>query len=151
MISARGNPARSNSLSDGSETRNRTNASAQWQRSKSQPERQRQPKLLHLGVPLGMVELLDSFTSPGRFCGASFLLPTYEVAEAQCEDCAPAWIVVDADAAVMCLHDFHHNGKSKPCSRASFATPTPESLENMFPLLGCDPRAAIGHADAAFC
>src|SRR5215471_8421787 len=57
-------------------------------------------------------ELLDSFTWPRRSCGAFFLLLTYKVAEAQCEDYAAAGIIINADAALMGLHDFHHDGKS---------------------------------------
>jgi hypothetical protein len=34
-----------------------------------------------------------------------------QLAKAQCKDYVSAGIVVDADAAVLCLHDFCHDGK----------------------------------------
>jgi hypothetical protein len=54
---------------------------------------------------------LDSFTCvPG--CGSGFLFRSpHQLAKAQCKDYASAGIVVDADAAVLCRHDFCHDGK----------------------------------------
>jgi len=34
------------------------------------------------------------------------------MAEAQCEDYASTGIIIDTNAALMGLHDFHHDGKS---------------------------------------
>ncbi|HMA72950.1 MAG TPA: hypothetical protein VKP67_15940 [Xanthobacteraceae bacterium] len=55
---------------------------------------------------------IDSIHSPGPCCGSGFFISlTLQLAKAQCKDCVSAGIVVDADAAVLCLHDFCHDGK----------------------------------------
>jgi hypothetical protein len=72
---------------------------------------------MHLTLPQPGIcgnesSLLDSFTGPRRRGGAFFVALTHKVAEAQCEDYAPAGIIIDADAALMSPHDFHHDGES---------------------------------------
>jgi hypothetical protein len=54
---------------------------------------------------------IDSIRSPGPGSGFLFRLP-HRLAKAQCKDYASAGIVVDADAAVLCLHDFCHGPNS---------------------------------------
>ena len=55
---------------------------------------------------------IESIRSPGPGCGSGFLFRSpHQLAKAQCKDCVSAGIVVDADAAVLCLHNFCHDGK----------------------------------------
>jgi len=55
---------------------------------------------------------IESIRSPGPGCGSGFLFRApHQLAKAQCKDYVSAGIVVDADAAVPCLHDFCHDGK----------------------------------------
>ena len=97
---------------------------------------------------------IDSIHSPGPGCGSGFLFrsPPYQLAKAQCKDYASAAIIVDADAAALCLHDFCHDGKpwpapglpfplsrqnrSKICFRCSAGIPGPRSATLMAAFAG---------------
>src|SRR5258708_2866936 len=62
-----------------------------------------------------------------------------------------ALVVIKGDRALMCLHDFHCDGESQSSTRRTAAVTTPESFENMLPVLWRNPGPMVSDAHVSAC